>query len=281
MNSLTKKVALITGAGSGIGRITALALADRGYRVFLAGRNVPRLHPVFNEVLAKHGADAAEILTLDLADLSSVRAAADTFLLRNEPLHLLVNNAGVAGSRGLTRDGFEIAFGTNHLGHYLLTRLLLDRLQESGHARVVSVASKAHRRVPGWDWDVLTRPTQSLTGVREYGVSKLANILFIRSLAKRLEGTGVSCYALHPGVIYTEIWREVPAFLRPLLKLRRSMIPLEVGVLTTLYCALDALETDSGKYFDCSKVAEPTALACDDLLAEDLWNQSAEWVKLQ
>lgn len=274
-----KKVALITGAGSGIGRITGIALANQGYRVILAGRNPARLQPVVEEIRAQHGADAAALLQIDLADLASVRSAADKLLAMNEPLHLLINNAGVAGPRGMTRDGFEMAFGTNHLGHYLLTRLLLDRLQATGNARIVAVASKAHRRVPGWDWAALTQPTQSLTGVREYGLSKLANILFVRSLARRLKGSGVSCYALHPGVIYTEIWREVPAFLRPLLKLRRSMIPLEAGALTTLHCALEAAEADSGKYFDRSAVAQPTALACDDLLAEELWDKSETWVR--
>jgi NAD(P)-dependent dehydrogenase (short-subunit alcohol dehydrogenase family) len=170
-----------------------------------------------------------------------------------------------------------MAFGVNHLGHFLLTRLLLDRLIMSGPARIVTVASKAHTRAKKIDWSALQRPRQSLTGVREYAVSKLANILFSAELARRLRGTEVSAYALHPGLIYTRIWRPVPAWIRPLLKLR-GMISEEAGAATTLYCATRAPQAESGLYYAKAQVAIPTPVAQDQTLAEKLWIQSEAWV---
>src|SRR4029078_7240297 len=131
-----------------------------------------------------------------LGELASVRACAEAIRARNIPIHGLVNNAGLAGQRGLTKDGFELTFGTNHLGHYLFTRLLLDRIKQSGSARIVNVASAAHYHAKGINWDALRRDTNSRTGMHEYAVSKLSNVLFTKELARRLEGTKVTTYAL-------------------------------------------------------------------------------------
>jgi len=277
-----EQVALITGANIGIGRVTALRLAQKGFTVFLAGRSAQRTQAVIDEIHATtQTTHKAFFLPLQLDDLNSVRECAALFLARQLPLHLLVNNAGLAGDKGQTRQGFEMAFGVNHLGHFLLTQLLLDTLKASAPARVVTVASRAHLMAyQGLDWPALQQPTRSLTGTREYGVSKLANILFSSHLAKVLEGSGVSSYSLHPGVVDTEVWREVPGFLRPLLRLRGLLTP-EQGAQTTLYCALQAPASETGLYYDKSRIKTPSRVAQDAQLAEQLWNKSLQWMKTE
>ena len=276
------RVALITGANIGIGRVTALRLAQAGITVFLAGRSAQRTQAVIDEIHSStETTNKAFFLPLQLNDLNSVRECAALFLARQLPLHLLVNNAGLAGDKGQTRQGFEMAFGVNHLGHFLLTQLLLDTLKASAPARVVTVASRAHLMAyQGLDWPTLQQPTRSLTGTREYGVSKLANILFSAHLAKVLEGSGVSTYSLHPGVVDTEVWREVPRFVRPLLRLRGLLTP-EEGAQTSHYCALQAPAIESGLYYDKCRVKTPSRIAQDAQLAEQLWNKSVQWVKTE
>jgi retinol dehydrogenase-12 len=218
-----------------------------------------------------------EVLPLDLADFTSIRAAARAFLGTGAPLHLLVNNAGLAGVRGLSQSGFEVTFGVNHMGHFLLTQLLRERLEQSAPARVVNVASKAHYDAKEIRWDALKQPTRTFTGVPEYAVSKLANVLFSSALARRLAGSGVSTYSLHPGVIASDIWRAVPWPIRPLLKLR--MISTEEGAKTTLYCATSLdVAAQSGLYYDECRVKEPSALARDAELAERLFDESERWI---
>jgi NAD(P)-dependent dehydrogenase (short-subunit alcohol dehydrogenase family) len=277
-----ERVALISGANIGIGRVTALRLAQAGFTVFLAGRSAQRTQAVIDEIHATtKTSNKAFFLPLQLDDLNSVRECAALFLARQLPLHLLVNNAGLAGRKGQNRQGFEMAFGVNHLGHFLLTHLLLDTLKASAPAKVVTVASRAHLMAyQGLDWPALQQATRSLTGTSEYGVSKLANILFSAHLAKILAGTGVSTYSLHPGVVDTEVWRELPGFLRPLLRLRGLLTP-EEGAQTTLYCALQAPASESGLYYDKSRIKTPSRIAQDAQLAEQLWHQSLQWVKAQ
>ena len=272
------RVALITGANVGIGRVTAIALARAGYLVVIAGRSLERTQPVLDEIKALAPAKPAVFLPLNLASLASVRECAQQFIAMKLPLHLLVNNAGIAGIRGLTTDGFEMIFGVNHMGHFLLTQLLLPQLQASGPSRVVTVSSRAHKRTPGIDWDALRQPTRSITGVREYAVSKLANLLFSAELARRLQGTQVSCYALHPGVVDTEIWRALPNWARPLLRLRGLLTP-EEGARTTLHCALHAPHTESGLYYADCKPVRPSSLGQDPDLARVLWERSEAWIE--
>jgi len=272
-------VALITGGNVGIGRVTAIALAKAGYQVVIAGRSLERTQPVLDQIRSLALGPEALFLPLDLASLSSVRECAGQFKSLNLPLHLLINNAGVAGLRGKTVDGFEMAFGINHLGHFLLTQLLLPDLIASGPARVVTVSSRAHKRTAGIDWDALQKPTRSWTGIDEYAVSKLANVLFSAELARRTPGTGLSCYSLHPGVVDTEIWRALPDWVRPVLRWR-GLITAEEGAQTTLHCALHAPVSESGLYFAKSQVAAPAPLSQDTALARLLWARSEEWVNL-
>jgi retinol dehydrogenase-12 len=277
-NSLAGRVALVTGANTGIGRVTARELTRRGAQVFIACRSAERAQPVLDEILAADAGAKAEVLALDLADFDSVRQCAQAFLARGLPLHLLINNAGLAGTRGLTKSGFEVAFGVNHMGHFLLTQLLLERIKASAPARIVTVASKAHYRARGIDWAAVREPTRATTGLPEYQVAKLSNVLFSAELGRKLAGTGVSTYALHPGVVASDIWRSVPWPLRALLKL--TMISTEEGAATTLHCATSpAAGQQSGLYYDKSQPKEPSALAQDRALASELWRRSEEWVR--
>ena len=276
--ALAGRVALVTGANTGIGRITARELARQGAQVFIACRSAERAQPVVDEIRAIPGAGAVELLPLDLGDFASVRRCAQAFLDRGLPLHLLINNAGLAGARGATASGFELAFGTNHMGHFLLTQLLLDRLKASAPARVVTVASKAHYRAPGIDWNAVRQPTKSSTGLPEYGVSKLANVAFSAELARRLAGSGVTAYSLHPGVVASDVWRSVPWPLRSLIKL--MMISPEQGAATTLHCATSAeAGRESGLYYDRSRPKQPSAVAQDAALAAQLWKRSEDWLR--
>jgi retinol dehydrogenase-12 len=227
-------------------------------------------------IKATTGSRQVWLLPLDLASLTSVRACAAAFLALDEPLHVLVNNAGLGGQRGLTADGFELHFGVNHLGHYALTLLLLDRLTASGpDARIVNVSSAAHYGAPGIDFDALRRRTASFTGQREYAVSKLCNVLFTQELTRRLAGSAVSASALHPGVVASDIWRRVPRLVRPLITAR--MLTTEQGAVTSLYCATSpSVAADGGRYYDQCAVQEPNPVATPEL-AELLWRRSATW----
>lgn len=270
------RFALLTGGNTGIGRVTARELARAGYKVFVACRSEERARPVLDEVRALCGEGSIENLPLDLGNLDSVRECARGFLARGLPLHLLVNNAGQAGARGLTASGFELAFGINHVGHFLLTQLLLQRLRESAPSRVVTVASRAHYRAAGIDWDAVRRPTAHRTGLPEYCVSKLSNVLFSSELSRRLAGSRVSTYALHPGVVATDIWRQAPWPLRKLIEF--ATISPERGAQTSLYCALSpAVAADSGLYYDRCRPVTPSAPARDAALAAELWRRSEAW----
>jgi retinol dehydrogenase 12 len=266
---------LVTGGNTGIGRVTATELAARGDRVYLAARSRDKGEAAVAQIRASTGSDTVFYLPLDLADLESVRACAAGFAAAGEPLHVLVNNAGVAGRRDLTRQGFELMFGVNHLGHFALTNALLDVLRASAPARVVTVASDVHYSAPGIDFETLRRPARGITGMREYGVSKLANVLFSAELGQRLDGTGVTTYALHPGVVASDMWRRVPWPVRPLIT--RRMISVTEGARTSLYCATaPELAGVSGRYYDTCAERAPSRVATPEL-SRALWEHSEAW----
>jgi len=267
---LTGKVAIVTGANTGIGRETAKQLALMGAHVFLACRSQAKTQPALDEINGliqdQHQA-RAEFLPLDLGSFESVRQCAELFLQRELPLHLLINNAGLAGNKGLTQSGFEMTFGVCHMGHFLLTNLLLDKLKQSAPARIVVVSSKMHFGPKAFDLSKVKAPTQSFNGLKEYGLAKLCNVLFVKALAK-----------VHPGVVASDVWRSVPWPLGPIMK--RFMLTTEDGAKTSLYCATAAAAAgESGLYYDECAVKEPSPLALDAVLAEKLWVVSEEWVE--
>jgi NAD(P)-dependent dehydrogenase (short-subunit alcohol dehydrogenase family) len=275
MSELGGRTFMVTGGNTGIGRATAEGLARRGARVYVACRSAAKGETAAGAIRAATGNDSVFFLALDLADLESVRACASAFLARGEPLHVLINNAGVGGAHGLTRQGFEMTFGVNHLGHFALTQSLLEGLTDSGPARIVNVSSDAHYNAHGIDFEVLRRPARNLTGLHEYAVSKLCNVLFAQELARRLAGTGVTSYALHPGVVASDIWRRVPWPVRPLIK--RRMLSVTDGAATSLYCATSPdVAQASGRFYDTCAEREPSAAATPELAAE-LWQHSEAW----
>ena len=272
---LAGRTFLITGGNTGIGLATARTLAGRGGRVYLACRSRAKGEAAVATLTAETGSDQVSYLPLDLADLDSVRRCAAGFLARDEPLHVLVNNAGVAGHRGLTRDGFELQFGVNHLGHFALAAALLDRLAASAPARVVTVSSDSHYQATGIDFDAVRRRTAHLTAMPEYAVSKLANVLFSQELARRAAGRGVTTYALHPGQVASDIWRRVPWPVRPLIT--RRMLTTEQGASTTLYCATSPdVAGATGRFYTGCREAEPNRVATPEL-AQALWERSEAW----
>jgi NAD(P)-dependent dehydrogenase (short-subunit alcohol dehydrogenase family) len=270
---------LITGGNTGIGLATAIALARDAGRVYIACRSAVAGEAAVARIKSESGSADVWLLPLDLASLSSVRACAKAFLDRDEPLHVLVNNAGVGGARGLTADAFELHFGVNHLGHFALTELLLDRLKASGpDVRIVNVSSDSHYSARGIDFAALRRPTATFTGGSEYCVSKLCNVLHAQELARRLDGTAVHSYALHPGVVASDIWRRIPRLARWFIT--RRMLTIEQGAATSVYCATSPdVAGDSGLFYDKSAVKAASPVATPELAAR-LWQHSAEWTGL-
>jgi retinol dehydrogenase-12 len=266
---------LITGGNTGIGLTTAMEVARQGGRVYIACRSEAKGSHAVASIVAETGNANVSYLSLDLADLASVRACADAFLATGQPLDVLVNNAGVAGQHGLTGDGFELTFGVNHLGHFALTTALLDRLVASGPARIVTVASEVHYKATGIDFTALRRRTRGVTGMGAYAVSKLCNVLFTQELARRLGPGQVTTYALHPGVVASDIWRRVPWPVRPLITSR--MLSTEDGAKTSLYCATSPeIATDTGRYYDNCQERQPSAVATEEL-GKILWERSEAW----
>lgn len=281
---LTGKVCIITGANTGIGEVTARELVAAGAEVFLACRSAERAEAAAARIAEATGKDAPAILPLDLGSYESVRACVDLFLGLNKPLHMLINNAGLAALHGQTSEGFEMAFGVNHLGHFLLTHLLEEKIIETAKdgdpGRIVTVASRAHFKAKkGLDWAAVQERTKTTSGFPEYCVSKLANVLFSAKLAERLKDKNVLCYALHPGVVASDVWRRVPAPIRFIMKL--FMITNEEGAMTTLHCATSSdCASQTGLYYDKCAPMKASTLGRDMALAEELWERSVEWTGL-
>jgi NAD(P)-dependent dehydrogenase (short-subunit alcohol dehydrogenase family) len=272
------RVCLITGATSGIGLESARALASQGAHVVLVGRDKGRGEAALAEVRRTSPEAKLELLQADLTSLASVRALAEDFQRRHSRLDVLLNNAGlIITERKVTADGFEATLATNHLSHFLLTHLLLDMLKASGAARVVNVSSQAHR-VGSLDFLDDLHAERGYSGMKVYGNSKLANILFTRSLAKRLAGTKVTANSLHPGVVRTGFGLNNQGFFSTLVKLTAPfMLTAEGGARTSVYLASSPeVEGVTGKYFMKCREAKESAAARNDAAAERLWEKSAE-----
>ncbi|XP_026099499.1 retinol dehydrogenase 11-like [Carassius auratus] len=282
---LDGKTVLITGANTGIGKETAVDMAKRGARVILACRDMDRANRAADEVRTRSGNGNVIVKMLDLASLQSVRALAKDVEQTEERLDILINNAGIMMCpQWKTEDGFEMQFGVNHLGHFLLTNLLLDLLKKSAPSRVVSVSSLAHDTGKIHFDDINLE--ENYDPLISYRQSKLANVLFTRELALRLKGTGVTTYTLHPGVINTELGRHFFPSL-PLWK-RLLFMPLFFfvktpwqGAQTTIYCAVnESLQDSSGLYYSDCAVKEAAPQGRDDAAARRLWDLSASMVGL-
>uniref|UniRef100_A0A670YX97 Dehydrogenase/reductase 13 n=1 Tax=Pseudonaja textilis TaxID=8673 RepID=A0A670YX97_PSETE len=256
------------GGNAGIGKATAVDLARRGARVILACRDKARGESAI-------GNSEVILMILDLASLSSVRDFAQTFLASEPRLDILINNAGVVKG-GQTADGFDLVFQVNHLGHFLLTHLLLDQLKRCVPSRIVILSSGMHF-FGKIDFQTIHKSGEGMwKPIQSYCNSKLANILHARELAKRLEGTNVTCYAVHPGSVGTEIGYSCSWWLCWLLYLvqafRRNC---DAGAQTSIYCATEeGIESLSGGYFVDCHLLEPWSKARDDQLAKKLWEFS-------
>jgi dehydrogenase/reductase SDR family protein 13 len=277
---LAGKTFVVTGANTGIGRATVEALAQRGAsRIVLAARSLERTQSVI-DALRSVGSDSDIVFVpLDLADLSSVRRAAERILELDCAIDALINNAGIAGLRGQTTDGFELTFGTNHLGHFLLTEELLPLVRRASQGRIVIVSSRGHYRARrGIDWDALTEPTRSFSAMPEYFVSKLANVLHAKALARRLAGSTVTTYSLHPGGVASDIYeRRLGVFA---ILVRPFLITNEEGARTQLRCATDPdLAGESGLYYTDERPKTPSPFALDERLQDELFERSQEWVR--
>lgn len=244
---MTGKVIIITGANSGIGKVTAEALARMGAKVVLVCRDRNRGEAALSDVKTNSGSDSAELMLCDLASQSSIREFAEAFKRTHDRLDVLINNAGVyIRDRVVNKDGIETTFAVNHLAYFLMTELLLDLLKASAPARIINVASEAHA-YGKMDFDNL-QGEKKYRGMRAYANSKLENILFTYDLARRLEGTRVTANCLHPGAVGTSLFRALPKPVEAVIKLL-TLSP-EKGAETSIYLASSAdVEGVTGKYF--------------------------------
>lgn len=279
------RTVLVTGGNTGIGKETALELARRGDDVVIACRNLEKGAKAAEEIRAKTG-KTVTVMKLDLASTASIRAFATKFLAERPRLDVLVLNAGLfVSERRVTEDGFEEMFGVNHLGHFLLTRLLEDRLVASAPARVVVVASDAHKQArKGLDFDDLMS-TRNFDAFVVYGKSKLANIYFARELSRRLSPKGVTVNSLHPGVVATEFAGAEDAKGVVALFFRYAKWFLKTpaqGASTSIFLASDpSVAKTTGLYFTREKAVYPTRIAQDDALAKKLWDVSESLLGLR
>jgi NAD(P)-dependent dehydrogenase (short-subunit alcohol dehydrogenase family) len=275
------RICLITGGTNGIGKSTAQALARMGATVVIVGRNAQKTAGVVAEIRAASGNQNVDSLLADLSSQQEVRNLADEFKRKYSQLHVLLNNAGaVFMQRQLSVDGIEMTFAFNHLAYFLLTNLLLDTLKASAPARIINVSSDAHASGK-IEFDNLQG--EQVFSSRAYGNSKLANILFTNELARRLEGTGVTVNALHPGFVATGFGKNNPGFL---MKIVRAAVPLiarspEKGAETSVYLATSpSVEGVTGKYFYNAQAIPAAPQAADRAVAQKLWDVSAGLVHL-
>ncbi|CAI9620445.1 unnamed protein product [Staurois parvus] len=281
--SLRGKTVIVTGGNVGIGKMTALDMAKRGARVILACRNQETAEAAAYDIRRLSGNNEVLFMKLDLASMASIRSFCITFLQSEPRLDILINNAGLS-AKGKTLDGFNMVFGVNHLGHFLLTYLLLDRLKQCTPSRIVVLASNAHK------WGRINFKNLNPAGetwlemFRTYSDSKLANVLFARELANQLQGTEVTCYSVHPGVVLTNLGRSLPYWLQvalfPLLWLFLRT-PMD-GAQTSIYCAVEeGIEQYSGRYFSNCQVQQVKSHARDDAVAKKLWEASEDLLSLK
>jgi NAD(P)-dependent dehydrogenase (short-subunit alcohol dehydrogenase family) len=277
-SDMTGKTVLITGASAGIGKATASELAARGARLVLACRDPDKAARARGEILARTPGALVDVVRLELASLRSVRVCAAELVASYPRIDVLINNAGVFPPDYLpTEDGFEMQIGVNHLGHFLLTNLLVETLAASAPSRVVTVSSMMHA---GGKIDFASfRKPDKYSAMAAYRQSKLANIVFANELGRRLAKRGVTSTSLHPGSVATEITRDSPLWMRAAFRVIGAS-PAK-GARTSVYLASSPeVEGVTGRYFVGCKQAKTDPLAQDEALARALWDESAKLVGL-
>ncbi|XP_017027094.1 retinol dehydrogenase 13-like [Drosophila kikkawai] len=280
------KVFIVTGSNTGIGKEIVRELAKRGGTVYIACRDLKRCEQARLEIVRESNNPNVFSRELDLNSLDSIHKFVAGFKREQDKLHVLINNAGIMRCpRRLTKDGFESQLGVNHMGHFLLTNLLLDVLKKSAPSRIVVLSSVAHTKGNINFSDLNSE--ESYDEIAAYSQSKLANVLFARELAKRLEGSGVTVNALNPGSVNTELARDWNSpkgyFIRYVLK--PLMWPIlktpKSGAQNSIYLSLDPdLVKVSGRYFHNCQEEEPASAAQDDATARRLWVESEKWTGL-
>jgi NAD(P)-dependent dehydrogenase (short-subunit alcohol dehydrogenase family) len=271
------KTVLITGANQGIGKASAIALGKLGARLVIVCRNGQKGRAAVADI-QQAGVSDVELIVGDMSSQADIRRVAGEFRAKNERLDVLLNNAGVlVTTKRTTIDGIEETFAVNHLGYFLLTHLLVDMLKASAPSRIVSVSSEAHRRVP-MRWDDLEFKKTEYSSFAAYGQSKLANILFTRELARRLEGTQVTANCLHPGVVATGFGSTDGGVMSVVMKVASPfLITPEKGARTSIFLASSPdVQGVSGKYFDKCKEKRPSPEALVAGAPERLWAISEE-----
>ena len=283
-NEMAGRTCLITGATNGIGKETAIALAKMGASVVLVARDERKGRAAQSELKERSGADS-ELLLADLASLADVRRLAEEYRSRHDKLHVLINNAGAYNSkRELSKDGYEMTIAVNHLAHFLLTDLLLDVIKASAPARIINVSSGAHSGAK-MDFDDLQAESGYGVGMRAYGQSKLANVLFTNELARRLEGANVAVNSLHPGVVRTGFGRNAKGVIGGIFAVfqfvgRPFLLSSAQGAETSIYLASSPdVETTTGEYFVKSKSVASNDESNDPEVARRLWVASEELIK--
>ncbi|MDH6061944.1 SDR family NAD(P)-dependent oxidoreductase [Chrysosporum bergii ANA360D] len=277
MNSDLQKVCIVTGGNSGVGLMTALSLAQKGYHVFIGCRSMTKATQALKYICDNSGNNKVEFLPLNLASLKSVRQFVDLFTARQLPLHILVNNAGIFHHRGTTEEGFELIWGTNYLGHFLLTYLLLEKLQVSAPSRIVMVSSDLALSPQHIPWDLLVKTTP-FNFLQLYSVSKLCLLLLTTELAKQLHHRHVTVNAVHPGFVQSNITigHRVSKYLG-------LGITPEQGAKSSLFCATSReLQQVTGKFFnpECQEITLPK-IVTDITIVKQLWERSLIWTGCQ
>jgi NAD(P)-dependent dehydrogenase (short-subunit alcohol dehydrogenase family) len=280
--NMTDKVCLITGGNSGIGKETAVGLAKLGANVVIVSRNMDKGEAAILEIKSRSGNQNVSLLQADLSSIDSVRELADDFRRHDKKLHILINNAGVyLPKHTVTEDGLEATFATNHLGHFLLTNLLLDLLKGNAPSRIINVTSSAHQ---GYkiNFDDL-QSEKKYSAFHAYGQSKLANILFTYQLAKKLEGTGVTANCLHPGVVRTGFGKDQGGLFSIAVRIISPfMMSPEKAARAAVYLATaPELENVTGKHYTKGKEERSSKESYDEPTAERLWQESSKLTGLE
>lgn len=276
------KLTIITGGNAGIGKATAIGLARKGQYVVITSRSKEKAEPAVAEIKKESGSDKVEYVLLTLNSLKNVRESAAEIKSRFPKIDVLINNAGTYYSDlELSEDGIEQTLATNHIGHFLLTSLLIDNLKAAGTARVINLASMAHKSAKSLDLTDINYEKGGFSGWGSYARSKICNILFTREMGKRFEGTGITAYSVHPGGVRTEIAEKNSGFFSKWgwRIMKPFMITVEDGAATSIYLASsDEVKDVTGHYYHKCKQVHGSSLSRDMELANALWEKSEELI---